>query len=102
MIEAILFDFNGVIIDDEPLHQKAYFEVLSAHGIEQTSEEYYGSLGMEDEPPGIESARAARMRTLGVTNTISEEALRRAGADVVTHSLADWTVDAIHHVFSEG
>src|SRR5205085_4600728 len=231
MIEAILFDFNGVIIDDEPLHQKAYFEVLSAHGIEQTVEEYYGSLGMDDEtfvraafkrakknlskevmrsiierehelhrqmiedelpiapdvvtfikatsrhfmlgvvsmavrpeidyvlkcagllksfsiiisaedvqackpdpacyatafdllnkkrheerklpllaeeclviedaPPGIESARAARMRSLGVTNTVSEASLRLAGADVVTHSLADWTVDAIHHVFDK-
>jgi len=39
------------------------------------------------------------MRTLGVTNTVSEEALRSVGADVVTRSLADWTVDAVHHVF---
>lgn len=56
-------------------------------------------LVIEDSPPGIESGRAAGMRTLGVTNTVSEEALRRAGADVVTKSLADWTVDAVHHVF---
>jgi hypothetical protein len=35
------------------------------------------------------------MRTLGVTNTVNEEALRAAGAEVVTKSLADWTVDAV-------
>lgn len=54
---------------------------------------------VEDAPPGIQAGCAAGMHTLGVTNTVSEEALRAAGADVVTHSLADWTVDAVHHVF---
>ena len=229
MIQAIFFDFNGVIIDDEPLHMKAYREVLAAEGITLTDEEYLTMLGMddvtfvrtsferagkplsdetakaiiarewethrkmiegelplcpgvetfikatsrhfqlgvvsmairagidyvlgrakldgaftvivsadgsyackpdpwcyeraltllnekrrearelpllpkeclviEDSPPGIQSGRAAGMRTLGVTNTVSEEALRAAGANVVTHNLADWTVDAVHHVF---
>lgn len=56
-------------------------------------------LVIEDSPPGIESGRGAGMRTLGVTNTVSEVALRAAGADVVTPSLFDWTVDAVHHVF---
>ena len=57
-------------------------------------------LVIEDSPPGIQSGGAAGMRTLGVTNTVSEEALRNAGADVVTASLADWTTDAVRHVFS--
>ena len=56
-------------------------------------------LAIEDSPPGIESARVAGMRTLGVTNTVSAEALRAAGADVVTASLADWTVDAVNRLF---
>lgn len=229
MIKVILFDFNGVIIDDEPIQLKAYQEVLQAEDIALTEEEYYDALGMddvtfvrasferggkelteeklnavierksalhnkmiekelplfpgvvtfikaasrhfslgivsmarrveiddvlkraglsesfevvvsaedveackpdpacynraffmvdekrlkaghlnispheclviEDSPPGIASARAADMHTLGVTNTVSEKALREAGADVVTRSLADWTVDAVHHVF---
>jgi beta-phosphoglucomutase len=214
MIQAVFFDFNGVIIDDEPLHLKAYTEVLAEEGVELTREDYFDSLGMddvtfvraafervgrelsedvlrrviaaesakhlalieaelplapgvvtfvkalsrryalgraglapyfnvvvsaedvtackpdpccyaralellnarrgraqvlpvapaeclvvEDSPPGIRSARAAGMRTLGVTNTVPERALRDAGADVVTRSLADWTPDAVHHVF---
>ncbi|MGH9901011.1 MAG: HAD family hydrolase [Pyrinomonadaceae bacterium] len=231
MIQAILFDFNGVIIDDEPLQLKAYQEVLGAEGITLTEEDYYGALGtddatfvraafaragrppddelmravverkseahrkliggemplfpgvvtfakacartyplgivsmarraeidyvldratlnglfsvivsaeeerpckpdpycyrralellnekrseahvlplqpaeclvIEDAPPGVESARAAGMHTLGVTNTVSEGALRAAGAEVVTASLADWTLDAVHHVFNK-
>ncbi len=52
-------------------------------------------LAIEDSPPGIQSARAAGMRTLGVTNTVPAEALRAASAEVVTASLADWTVDAV-------
>jgi beta-phosphoglucomutase len=229
MIQAVFFDFNGVIIDDEPLHMKAFTEALKEVEIELTEKDYFDSLGMddvtfvraayeragreltdeamrsvieseaakhlalieaylplfpgvvtfikalsrhyplgvvsmagrdevdyslaraglaghfavivtagdvnackpdpacyakalellndkrkesqilpvrpdeclviEDSPPGIRSARAAGMRALGVTNTVSERALRDAGAEVVTRSLADWTPDAVHHLF---
>ena len=57
-------------------------------------------LAIEDAPPGIESARAAGMRTLGVTNTVGEAALRAAGAEVVTQSLSDWTPDAVRLVYA--
>jgi HAD superfamily hydrolase (TIGR01509 family) len=57
-------------------------------------------LVIEDSPPGIESGRGAGMRTLGLTNTVSEGQLRSAGAEVVSASLADWSVDAVRHVFS--
>ena len=229
MIKAIFFDFNGVIIDDEPLQMAAYQHVLRDHGINLTESEYYSALGMddkhfvraafvrgekhltdevlriilerkaahhrklienelplfpgvitflkaasrhyslglvsmatrdeieytlnrarlrtlfsvmvsaenvdvckpapdcyrialgelntrrgearllpllpreclviEDSPPGVESGRQAGMRTLGVTNTVSAEELRASGAEVVTASLADWTVEAVHHVY---
>jgi phosphoglycolate phosphatase/beta-phosphoglucomutase len=52
-------------------------------------------LAIEDSPPGIQAGRAAGMRTLGITNTVSPEALRIAGAEIVTASLADWTVDTV-------
>jgi HAD superfamily hydrolase (TIGR01509 family) len=231
MIRAILFDFNGVIIDDEPLQLKAYQEVLQPEGVALSESDYYDCLGMddatfvraaftragrdvpdgqllalidrktekhreliggelplfpgvvtfiksaarawplgvvsmarrveidhvlaraglaqsfaaivsaedvsackpdpacnlralellnerrgaqgqpqliaadclviEDSPPGVGSARAAGMRTLGVTNTVAAEKLRAAGADVVTASLSDWTPDAVYHVFGK-
>jgi HAD superfamily hydrolase (TIGR01509 family) len=229
MIKAIFFDFNGVIINDERIHLKAYREILSAEGVELTDQDYFASLGMddvafvraayargkkdlndetmrdvierehakhreliainlpvpsgvisfikaaarhfdlgivsmavrseidhvlklagitkefslivsaepglrhkpapdcykralellnekrrsrrdlpllakecvviEDAPPGIESGRGAGMRTIGVTTTVTEQALRTAGADIVTPNLADWSPDAIHHLF---
>lgn len=229
MIQAIFFDFNGVIIDDERLQMEAYKEVLREHDIELTATDYYSALGLddkgfvrfaferagkplsddvlkavlaakgvrhrksiedelplfpgvvtflkaasrhysigivsmstrdeidyvlsraklselfsvvvstedvnrckpasdcylagfeklnnkrqgerllpllateclviEDSPPGIQSGAGAGMRTLGVTNTVGERELRSAGAEIVTASLADWTVDAVRHLF---
>ncbi len=57
-------------------------------------------LAVEDSPPGIQSGRSAGMRTLGVTNTVTEAELRAAGAEVVTKYLSDWNVHAVRHVFS--
>jgi beta-phosphoglucomutase len=48
MIKAILFDFNGVIINDEPVQMRAYQEVLKHEGIDLTESDYYASLGMDD------------------------------------------------------
>jgi beta-phosphoglucomutase len=56
-------------------------------------------LVIEDSPPGIQSGAAAGMRTLGVTNTVGESELRSAGAEIVTASLSDWTVDAVHYIY---
>jgi beta-phosphoglucomutase-like phosphatase (HAD superfamily) len=56
-------------------------------------------LAIEDSPPGIQSARAAGMKTMGVTNTVSDNALRDAGADVLTKSLAYCTVASVSLVY---
>lgn len=49
MIKALLFDFNGVIIDDEHVQMEAYKEVLADEGIELTEEKYFACLGMNDQ-----------------------------------------------------
>jgi beta-phosphoglucomutase len=48
MIKAILMDFNGVIINDEPIQMRAYQEILKGEGIDLTEDDYYSSLGMDD------------------------------------------------------
>jgi len=48
MIKAILMDFNGVIINDEPIQHAAYKEIFSADGVDVTDEMYYSRLGMDD------------------------------------------------------
>src|SRR5688500_12634911 len=50
MIKAIVFDFDGVLADTEPLHFRAYEEVLAGVGTTLTRDEYYGQLvGYNDE-----------------------------------------------------
>lgn len=39
-LKAILFDMDGVIVDTEPLHRKAYFRMFSELGIEVTETFY--------------------------------------------------------------
>ena len=47
--QAIIFDFDGVIADSEPLHLRAYQVVLGPEGIELTKEQYYDRyLGYDD------------------------------------------------------
>lgn len=41
-------DFNGVIINDEPLQMQAYQEILKDEAIELTETDYYSCLGMDD------------------------------------------------------
>jgi beta-phosphoglucomutase len=49
MIQAVVFDFDGVLADSEPLHLLAYQQVLSALGVALTREDYYASyLGYDD------------------------------------------------------
>lgn len=49
VIRAVLFDFNGVLVDDEPIHLEAFQRVLGEEGITLTAEDYYGKyLGHDD------------------------------------------------------
>ena len=48
MIKAILMDFNGVIINDEPIQHAAYKDIFASDGIDVTDEMYYSRLGMDD------------------------------------------------------
>ena len=47
---AILFDFDGVIVNSEPLHLRAFQEVLRQNGISLSADEYYRELiGFDDQ-----------------------------------------------------
>jgi beta-phosphoglucomutase len=56
---------------------------------------------IEDSPPGIIAGKLNRLQTLGVTNTVSAEELRKAGADAVTDRLTDWFPDSFRGVFGQ-
>lgn len=49
MLRAILFDFNGVLVDDEPIHFELFQRVFREEGIELAAEDYYARLiGFDD------------------------------------------------------
>lgn len=49
MLRAVIFDFNGIIVDDEPIHFKLFQKVLGEEGIVLTEEAYYARyLGFDD------------------------------------------------------
>lgn len=49
MLRALLFDFNGILVDDEPLHFALFRRVLGEEGIDLSSEDYYSRyLGLDD------------------------------------------------------
>lgn len=49
MLRAILFDFNGVLVDDEPIHLEMSQRVLAEEGISLSTEDYYARyLGLDD------------------------------------------------------
>ncbi len=49
MLRAVIFDFNGVIADDEAPHLRCFQQALAEHGLSLTAEDYYGRyLGMDE------------------------------------------------------
>jgi len=49
VLRAIIFDFNGILVDDEPIHLELFQKVLFEEGLSLTKEEYYARyLGMDD------------------------------------------------------
>jgi len=49
MLRAVIFDFNGIIVDDEPIHFELFRKVLAEEGVVLTEEAYYARyLGFDD------------------------------------------------------
>jgi beta-phosphoglucomutase len=48
-LEAVIFDFDGVLANSEPIHLRVYQILLSEHGLSLPSREYYDRyLGLDD------------------------------------------------------
>ena len=49
MLRAVIFDFNGIIVDDEPIHFELFQRVLGEESITLTGADYYARyLGFDD------------------------------------------------------
>ena len=123
-LRAIVFDFDGVIANSEPLHLQAYQDVLAGAGLTLTERDYYMRyLGFDDvgaftaiaadrgrswteaELTRLIDAKARRMEALQREVSIlfpgAADAIRRA-ASLVTLAIASGAIGAeIHRVLDE-
>ena len=61
MLRAVIFDFNGIIVDDEPIHFKLFQKVLAEEGIELSEDAYYARyLGFDDRGAFVAAFRENR------------------------------------------
>jgi len=44
-ISAVIFDFDGTLVDTMPLHYRAYRQVFAPYGIDLTEEDFYPKVG---------------------------------------------------------
>jgi HAD superfamily hydrolase (TIGR01509 family) len=105
VLRAIVFDFDGVIANSEPLHFRAFRDALAGHSIELSEHDYYARyLGYDDlgafraiardrarslsagELDRLMTDKAARMEALEAVDSVlfpgAAEAIRRAAAAV--------------------
>ena len=105
MPRAILFDFNGVIVNDEPQHCEALIATLAVYGYTLDQEGYYRDyLGFDDR----ECFRFA-FRSMGrpadealITEAIERKATRYAGAIRASLELVPGSTEFIQAAANEG
>jgi beta-phosphoglucomutase len=81
MVLAVIFDFNGVLVDDEPVHFALFREILAEEGIELTERQYHEEyLGYDDRGCfEVALARAGRpIDRKGIEALIARKAQRYA------------------------
>lgn len=87
-LQAVIFDFDGVIADSEPLHFRAFQQALAEDGLELSPKEYYARyLGYDDvgvfqafgEDRGL-PMEAARVTELVTRKGMKLQAMLNAGS----------------------
>jgi beta-phosphoglucomutase len=78
MLRAIIFDMDGVICDSEPLHMKAFQQVLTEEGVPITDQEYYDKYLAHDDRGSFESAFREHGRPLPELQNMKALLIRKA------------------------
>ncbi|MDX1644915.1 MAG: HAD family phosphatase [Thermoanaerobaculia bacterium] len=88
MLRAILFDFNGILVDDEPIHHQLVLQVLAEEGLELGADEYRARfVGLSDRAcfaaamraAGVEPDPTAVVRLVARKASYYQEVMRRQG-----------------------
>ena len=79
MIRAVVFDFDGVLADSEPLHFRAFRDILVAEGLTLTEDAYYTRYLGYDDVGAFRAIAADQQRQLNeaeVTSWVARKAER--------------------------
>ena len=98
MLRAIVFDFDGVIANSEPLHFRAFRDVLGARGVALSEADYYTQyLGFDDLGAFKAIARdlGRTWSTAELTALLSDKAERMAALERDASVLFPGAADAI-------
>ena len=72
-LRAIVFDFDGVIANSEPLHFQAFRDVLAVEGLALSERDYYDRyLGFDD----VGVFRAVGVETMRIDDLVKQKAVR--------------------------
>src|SRR5258708_6786969 len=72
-LRAIVFDFDGVIANSEPLHFQAFRGVLAGEGLALSERDYYDRyLGFDD----VAVFRAVGVETTRIDDLVKQKAVR--------------------------
>ncbi len=90
-VEALVFDFNGTLSDDEPLLLAIYQELFARHGRPLSSSEYFATLAGNTEEAIIGTWLGVDGSLLGmlVQERIATYAERAASGSTVTHPVRE-------------
>ena len=78
-LRAVVFDFDGVIANSEPLHLRAFQDVMFEEGVTLTEADYYAQyLGFDDAGVfrEVDRARGARWTSTDVDDLVARKAVR--------------------------
>jgi len=103
VLRAIVFDFDGVIANSEPLHFRAFREVLARRGVELTEPDYYTRyLGFDDLGAfrAIAKDRGRTWSAAELTSLIADKAERMEALERGASVLFPGAADAIRRAAS--
>ncbi len=75
-VKAVLFDMNGIIIDDEHIHELAFQETVKPFGIILTHENYLECCAGKTDKAGYESISAKFSKALPIEDLLNQKSLQ--------------------------
>lgn len=101
MLRAVIFDFDGVIANSEPLHFRAFRDVMAESGVTLTEQEYYAEyLGYNDIDAfrAVFADRGIDTNDAGIGDLVARKAVRMEALERDHSVLFPGAAAAIHRL----